>query len=928
MAIIRPGRWTPQEKIQYGIEYYKKGSYQAAYTLFLSAAETGLPDAQYYVAQLYASGRGVQEDKKQALLWLHKAADQGHEKAIAALEKVSSSRDNPKVLFRRGVASYDSGEYGRAAEFFRRAAEQGYCDAQLNLGVMYKTGTGVPQSDDEAEKWFRQAADQGNSDAIELLKKLEAKKNAQPDPQELLDQGVAHYRAKQYPQAADYFRQASELGSRVAQFNLGLLYRKGEGVPKSDAEAAKWYQMAAQQGSCNAQFNLALLYRKGEGVPQSDSEAAKWYRMAAEQNDSAAQFNLGLMYENGEGVPKSCAEAARWYQKAAEQGHCRAQYNLGMLYKLGEGVPKSDTEAAKWFRKAAEQGDSEAQHILGLYCAVGAGIPEDAAEAADWFRKAAEQGHTEAMVDLGDVYRLGSGVPVDYAEAGKWYKKAADLGDSSAMRSMGDMYLYGYGIPENYPEAGKWYRKAIEHGNNGAQRFLSIVIDDLLDKGDDCCETWQDAEAAEYYRKAADLGSPVAQYYLGMMYEGGEGVPQSSTEAANWYRLSARQGYEDAIEALEKLEAEAKEPSPEELFQQGIARFQARDFAGALGNLTQAAKAGIPEAMYCLGLMCEQGYGVSPDKTRAQALYRLAAEHGLEKAQQHITPSEPPKPAAKPEKTYDPPLSEVERLLQDAVAAERSGDLAQALELFKAAGDLHHGHAAFIAANMYLLPELLDYEQAEIWADKALREGYSEAEDLLVRIWSQAGSHYMVKSEEIKETFISEHYGEMDFDTLFRKAKELPDMNQCLSLSLQYYTKAAEQDDTWSMVFLAHYYYWKAWFGEISDVDTWKQTAEWIERAEELGDHWASELKSIICKWCYFRIGMAYGSNEERKALTYFRKAAELGDEPAMYNAAVALYNLSKDRSSLQEALKWATEAQNRGNKNAAALIHSIKSWL
>ena len=44
-------------------------------------------------------------------------------------------------------------------------AEQGYAEAQYNLGVMYDSGRGVRQDDDEAFKWFRQAAEQGNTGA-------------------------------------------------------------------------------------------------------------------------------------------------------------------------------------------------------------------------------------------------------------------------------------------------------------------------------------------------------------------------------------------------------------------------------------------------------------------------------------------------------------------------------------------------------------------------------------------------------------------------------------------------------------------------------------------------------------------------------------------------------------------------------------------
>ena len=53
-------------------------------------------------------------------------------------------------------------DYAEAAKWYRKAAEQGYADAQNNLGMMYVNGQGVPQDYAEAAKWTRKAADQGD----------------------------------------------------------------------------------------------------------------------------------------------------------------------------------------------------------------------------------------------------------------------------------------------------------------------------------------------------------------------------------------------------------------------------------------------------------------------------------------------------------------------------------------------------------------------------------------------------------------------------------------------------------------------------------------------------------------------------------------------------------------------------------------------
>ncbi len=46
------------------------------------------------------------------------------------------------------------------------------------------------------------------------------------------------------------------------------MYDKGLGVTQDYAQAAKWYRKAAEQGHAYAQFNLGYMYRFGQGVPQ------------------------------------------------------------------------------------------------------------------------------------------------------------------------------------------------------------------------------------------------------------------------------------------------------------------------------------------------------------------------------------------------------------------------------------------------------------------------------------------------------------------------------------------------------------------------------------------------------------------------------------------------------------------------------------
>ena len=60
-------------------------------------------------------------------------------------------------------------DYSKAAEWFRKAAEQGDAKSQLDLGWMYLEGQGVSTDEKEAAKWFKKAGDQGHETAIKAL---------------------------------------------------------------------------------------------------------------------------------------------------------------------------------------------------------------------------------------------------------------------------------------------------------------------------------------------------------------------------------------------------------------------------------------------------------------------------------------------------------------------------------------------------------------------------------------------------------------------------------------------------------------------------------------------------------------------------------------------------------------------------------------
>lgn len=147
-----------------------------------------------------------------------------------------------------------------------------------------------------------------------------------------------------------------------ADFQAGMTANDREDY----ATALREWQPLAEQGDALAQYNLGLLYRKGRGVPQDDVQARKWYAKAAAQGLAKAQFSLGTLYFNGEGGPKDYQQALRWFRLAADQGEALAQTKIAIMYDDGEGVPQDKVQAYKWFSLAATNGDKPAPMLRDL----------------------------------------------------------------------------------------------------------------------------------------------------------------------------------------------------------------------------------------------------------------------------------------------------------------------------------------------------------------------------------------------------------------------------------------------------------------------------------------------------------------------------------------------------------------------------------
>jgi TPR repeat protein len=178
---------------------------------------------------------------------------------------------------------------------------------------------------------------------------------------------------------------ATQLGDKTTApeaFNMARnLYRRGE-----KTEAMNVLQFAAGQGHIGAQWMIGRMYARGEGVPADDAKAFEYFRdvvnsaNASDMDDSPesrqnagyvshALVQLGSYYR--EGIPGSAVKpnptlAISLYSRAAyNYGDPSAQFNLAMMYVEGNGVPKDPKRAMQLFHNAAKKGHGPSRALLG-----------------------------------------------------------------------------------------------------------------------------------------------------------------------------------------------------------------------------------------------------------------------------------------------------------------------------------------------------------------------------------------------------------------------------------------------------------------------------------------------------------------------------------------------------------------------------------
>lgn len=167
----------------------------------------------------------------------------------------------------KGIEEYRQGNVIEAMQLLHKSAQQGYAPAQVNLAYILDQA----EQNQEAVRWYQQAADQNDARGL---------------------------------------------------FGLGTMYAKGEGVDRDPSKAGKLIEKSARMDHVPAMREFANALEYGQlGFDANQSEAASWYLKAAEAGDTDSMRRMRDAYLNGHlGLPIDPEKSGVWDRKINNPG--------------------------------------------------------------------------------------------------------------------------------------------------------------------------------------------------------------------------------------------------------------------------------------------------------------------------------------------------------------------------------------------------------------------------------------------------------------------------------------------------------------------------------------------------------------------------------------------------------------------------------
>ena len=541
---------------------------------------TGIKNSAYLMytlGRMEYAGEGIARDYSKAYQWFRLSADGGHVHSNYLLAKMYCSGE--------GVRQ----DYAMAESYYKEAANGKDKYAYYALGKMFDSGIGAEQNYQVAAEWYTKASMENVPYADYRLAQMYGSGQGVEKDGELF--GVLYQKALK-----EFIEQDKQQPDADTEFRVVNMYLKGLGVEKNPQEGLKWLEVCCEQKSARAQYQLAVMYQKGDGVPQDEIKAQSLYSeslagfLNQEKETPAAyvEYQIAGMYKHGNGTEQDNDAAFQWYVEAAEKGYPHAAYCTARACYEGIGTEQSYPDAVEWYRKATKGGDAYAMYALGKMYRDGIGVELNNERAYQYFLAAAKSEHEFAQFAAAKALLSGIGVEKNLQGAVYWFRKCAEKGNPFAAYQLAVLFSTGKEIPKDDLLAQKFYSMALagfitlDRGKPDADMERRIA--QMFYSGNGTAQNY--AAAAQWFSMSAAKSDPYSQFQLARMMQKGEGIPDDELKAQLFY-ASALVGFQKILQG---------KPDPDLLYKVGM-MYEAclgtkRDLSTAKQFYTEAAAEG------------------------------------------------------------------------------------------------------------------------------------------------------------------------------------------------------------------------------------------------------------------------------------------------------------------------------------------------
>jgi len=433
--------------------YYVTQDYQAAIGYFNKAASLGHLDSKYELALCYEKGKGVDKDEAKAIQMY--------------IEVLNHDKDHADALNQLGMMYID----GRGVEkneeegvtMLYRAVEHGNQRAEINLGICFEQGWGVPQDYNLAMAYYNSLM-QKNSYFARML---------------LIDHYVQLTKPSQnlFCINIDSVLPKAQAGDPEAQTELGIAYFHGEmGIRRNLEKGMYWFNQAIAQNYVPALYKAGHWYcttfldKREDANKQLYEEGLRFYQQAVGLDSVEAPLYYGCHFTRGfrslvhyevNEKEENVEECIKWLKIASKNGNAEADYELYW-----------QTNDKQYLQQSANRGYARAQ----LDLAEKAFSSNNNAEGWYWMKKALDQDYKAAYRSLFEAYakgKLGFQKDMNKAMSVAYEVLQKDWGAFFAA-TIGDIYD-NQDEDKNYDWAKVWYNVALKQGYAYAEICLSMV---------------------------------------------------------------------------------------------------------------------------------------------------------------------------------------------------------------------------------------------------------------------------------------------------------------------------------------------------------------------------------------------------------------------------------------------------------------------